>query len=242
MNTRRILFTALATGILTTGAPAAFHVMQIEEIIGGINGDATAQAIQLRMRGGGQNQVQFSRLRAWDENGSNPVLLLDIASAVPNQGLGVTVLLTTASFDTLMAGVPGYDSDFTLATPIPFSYLDGGKVTFEDDGGFIYWSVAFGSYVGTNLAGDTTNDSNANFGAPFANALPFETLRGIRFTGTASAGSSTNAADYAFTADPAQVRNNANQTFTVVPEPASMSFMALGALALGGVIFARRRR
>ena len=37
---------ALSVSALATSAPAAFHVMQIEQVIGGINGDVTAQAIQ----------------------------------------------------------------------------------------------------------------------------------------------------------------------------------------------------
>ena len=46
-----IVFAALATG----PARATFHFMQIEQVIGGANGDTAAQAIQLRMRLGGQN-------------------------------------------------------------------------------------------------------------------------------------------------------------------------------------------
>jgi hypothetical protein len=210
MNTRRIVLTALATGILTTSAPAAFHLMQIEEIIGGINGDPTAQAIQLRQRSANNHVVSGTQLWARDATGGSAILLLTI---------------------------PG---NVSLANPIPQDYLSGGKVTFESSG-FIYWSVAFGNYTGSNT-GQFDNDSNGNFGTPFPNALPFDTLRGIHFPGAFSAGSTTNFNDYAFTPNPAQVRNNAGGNFTVVPEPASVSFMALGALALGGVIFARRRR
>ena len=36
-------------------AEAAFHIMKIEQIIGGVNGDTSAQAIQLRMIQAGQN-------------------------------------------------------------------------------------------------------------------------------------------------------------------------------------------
>jgi hypothetical protein len=37
------------------------------------------------------------------------------------------------------------------------------------------------------------------------------------------------------------VTNNDGNTFTVVPEPASVSFIVLGAAALGGIILRRRR-
>jgi hypothetical protein len=215
--------------------------MQIEQIIGGINGDTTAQAIQLRMRTGGQNVVNQARIFAYNATGTGQTLLLDLASDVSHGSLGDNVLLTTASFDSYMAGVPGYTKDFTLAAQIPAGYLNGGKVTFEDNFGTIYWSVAFGSYTGSNT-GNTTNDSDGNFGAPFSGVLPSSSRQGIRFTGTASALSTTNVADYALTANPATVRNNAGSSFTVVPEPGSISFVALGAAALGGIVFARRRR
>jgi hypothetical protein len=187
------------------------------------------------MRSGSQTVLSLSRLKAWDAAGLNPVVLLDITTGVTNGNTGDNVLLTTAAFNTAMSGVSGYSSDFTLAQPIPQSYLSGGKVTFEDDGGTIYWAVAFGAYTGTNT-GDVTNDANGNFGAPFASALPISGRQGIRFTGTATALSTTNVADYALTADPATVRNNARTSFTVVPEPASAALVGLG------VLFAARRR
>ncbi len=43
--------------VLTLPAQASFHLMQIEQVIGGVNGDTNAQAIQLRMRFAGQNLV-----------------------------------------------------------------------------------------------------------------------------------------------------------------------------------------
>ena len=43
---------AVVAMMLVLGAPPAdadFHLMQIEQVIGGVNGDTAAQAIQLRM-------------------------------------------------------------------------------------------------------------------------------------------------------------------------------------------------
>ena len=45
--------------------------MQIAQVIGGVNGDPSAQAIQLRMRTGFQEQVQNARLVVYDMTGSN---------------------------------------------------------------------------------------------------------------------------------------------------------------------------
>ncbi|MBK8914366.1 MAG: hypothetical protein IPM64_07135 [Phycisphaerales bacterium] len=75
--------------ILLAGAAharASFHFMQIEAVIGGIDGDTSAQAIQLRMRASGQNGVSQARIRAHDATGSNPVLIIDFASDVLNAG------------------------------------------------------------------------------------------------------------------------------------------------------------
>ncbi len=48
---------ALAAMALALPAQATFHFMQIEQVIGGVNGDTTAQAVQLRMRPAGQVEV-----------------------------------------------------------------------------------------------------------------------------------------------------------------------------------------
>ena len=238
MNTRLLATTALALGLATTGAQAGFHVMQIEQIIGGIGGNTTAQAIQLRLRGGGQTLVSNARVRAWDATGANPVLLIDLTTNVANGLTGDNILLASPSFNTIMASVGGYSADFTLTSVIPSSYLSGGKVTYEDDGGTIYWSTAFGAYTGPNL-GTTTNDADGNFGAP-TSALPTGARQGVIFPGAASAFSTTNFSDYVLSANPAAVRNNGRNSFTVAPEPGSAALLA--ALALGGVTILRRRR
>ena len=51
---------------------ASFHLMQIEQVIGGVNGDTTAQAVQLRMRFAGQNFVAGTELIANAAAGNNP--------------------------------------------------------------------------------------------------------------------------------------------------------------------------
>src|SRR2546427_10552005 len=56
-------------------AHATFHLMQIEQVIGGVNGDITAQAIQLRMRATGENQVSQGRINVRDAAGLNPILI-----------------------------------------------------------------------------------------------------------------------------------------------------------------------
>ena len=62
--------------------------MQIEQAIGGVGGDTSAQAIELRLRFPGETFLAAARLRAWDAEGANPVTLVDFTSGVPNGGVG----------------------------------------------------------------------------------------------------------------------------------------------------------
>ncbi len=197
--------------------------MQIEQVIGSVNGNTAAQAIQLRMRSSGQNLVSSTSLWAADAAGGNRVLLLNIASDVAVSTSGSHILLATSAFTTAMqATQPSFAPDFTLATPIPASYLAAGRLTFEVDGGTvatpgtIYWSLSWGgaNYTGPNT-GDLTNDANANFGPPFADPLPSSGAQGIHFTGAATAASTSNLADYALTANPATVIKNNGGSFTL---------------------------
>lgn len=237
MNARALPAVLLAFAFLSATTQAGFHVMQIEQFIAGVNGNTSAQAIQLRLRGFGQNQVQASQVRAWDSTGANPLLLIDMTTPVPNGSPGDTILLASSAFNTIMASVGAYASDFTLTNTIPASYLLGGKITFEDDFGTIYWSLAFGNYTGGNT-GDFTNDSDGDFGAP-AVAPPTNAQQALLFTGSASDASTNNASDYVLSANPATVRNNAGSSFSVVPEPGSA--MLLAAVALGSFAIYRRR-
>jgi hypothetical protein len=193
-------------------ADAAFHVMQIEQVIGGVDGDPAQQAIQLRLRTGGQNVVSLSRLRAFDAGGGNPVLLIDIVGDVGNGGTGDRVLLATAAF----AAAQGITPDFLLAAPIPPAYLAAGRLTFEHDGSTIYWSLAWGGagYTGAH-GGDPTNDADGNFGPAFAGALPSDGARALRFRGVATDPSTSNAADYAPTPGAARFANNAGAQVVV---------------------------
>jgi len=204
-----------ATCISTPAARASFHFMQIEQIIGGVNGDVTAQAIQLRMRFAGQNQVQASRIRVHDATGSNPITIAIFPGPVPNFATGARVLITSTNFANYTN--PALVTDKVMDALIPASYLTAGSLTFEDSGGsFIYWRVSWGgaSYTGSTI-GSTTNDANGDFGK-LTGAMQTSTLQAIRFTGAASAASTTNQADYALTAGAATFNNNAGTAFTVI--------------------------
>lgn len=201
-------------------ALAAFHFMQIEQVIGGINGDTTAQAIQLRMRSAGQNLLQFSRVRVWDAAGANPIMIVDMDHVLPLAAAGDRVLIASAAF--VASTAPQADPDFLMTNLIPESYLAAGSLTFEEDDGIVYWRLSWGGagYTGSTFgASDNDNDPGtvpANFGPPIAGPLPSTTLQAIRFQNAATALSTTNLADYALTTSAAVFTNNGRISFTVI--------------------------
>lgn len=208
------VLTALA---LAPAAFATFHLMQVEQVIGAIDGNTSAQAIQLRMRAAGQNLVSGARVRAWDAAGANPVLVLDITTNVTTSTAGSRVLLATAAFTTAVQAVtPGFAPDFTIANPIPASYLAAGRLTFESDPGTINWSLAWGgaAYTGSHT-GAVTNDVDGNFGPAFGQGLPTTVRQGVLFSGAANALSTTNAANYALSANPATVVRNNGTSYVI---------------------------
>jgi uncharacterized repeat protein (TIGR01451 family) len=226
---QRALFTAstsLGVCLLASAAFASYHVMKIEQAIGGVAGDTSQQAIQLRLRAPGQNLVGSAQARLIARNaaGANPVTLLVFPSNVANSAQGARILVVSSGF---AAAQPAIAADFTMTNTIPASYLAAGRLTFEDSVGTILWSLAWGGagYTGSN-AGDLTNDPDGNFGPPFASALPSTTTQALRFTAsdaTGSAASSNNAADYGVTAGAAQFTNNAGASGTVAGPQSDLS-------------------
>ena len=205
---------------LALPALATFHEMQIEQVIGGVDGDPTAQAIQLRMRFAGQSQVQNAKLVVMDATGANPITLIQPPSSVSNALAGDRVLIVSSNFVNHTS--PTTAPDFYLANLIPASYLAAGRLTWQDTFGTILWSVSWG---GTNYSGPTTgstiNDPDGNFGPSFPGSLPSTSTSALLFTNTASAASRSNIVDYIVTPGAAALTNNARAGFVVVPPPVS---------------------
>ena len=91
---------------LAAAAPgaASFHLMQIEQVIGGVCGDLTQQAIQLRMRADDQGVVNLARIRAWDSAGGFPVVIKDFTTNVTLDTEGSRVLSLSPAFDAAQGG------------------------------------------------------------------------------------------------------------------------------------------
>ncbi len=210
--------TVVAAAALAAGAalPAAadHHFMQVEQVIGGVNGDASAQAIQLRMRSGFQNNLSLARIRAFDADGLSPVIVIDFNDSVSNAQPGDRVLITTNAFNSLTT--PTTEPDFAMTNAIPESYLAAGSLTFESDGGTVLWRLSWGGndYDGSN-SGNLDNDDDGDFGPPWPGVLPSNGVQALQFQGGASDLSTTNAGDYELTSGAATFTNNARDSFVL---------------------------
>lgn len=219
MPTRnRFLYFAFAAISSAAPADATFHLMQVEQVIGGVNGDTTAQAIQLRTRSPSQNFVSEASMYAWDANGERPIKIIDITASVPNGASGVRILIASSSF--LTKTNPNAVANFPMENLIPSDYLAAGSLTFEDDFGTVYWRLSWGgsSYTGSNL-GNVTNDLDGNYGPPFPGPLPSTSLQAVKFKHASTARSVNNADDYALTPGAAVFINNAGSQFTITAPP-----------------------
>jgi hypothetical protein len=198
----------MAAVAISSPARASFHLMQIEQVIGSVNGNPGAQAIQLRMRVLGESFVSLGRLRAWDAAGANPIVIVDPTTDVTNDAAGSRVLFATSTFANTFGPAP----DFIITNPIPASYLAAGSLTWEANGGTVYWRLSWGgaSYTGPGT-GSTLNDPDGNFSPPFPFGLPTSGNQALLFTGLASATSTDNAADYQFTTGDPVFTNNAGE-------------------------------
>jgi hypothetical protein len=218
---------ALLLGLVAfvTPASATFHLMQIEQVIVGVNGDPTAQAVQLRMRSAFEDQVQAARLRVFNAVGGSAVTLVDFGVPVPNAGTGTRILIATPSFVT----VPPVTPDFIM-TAIPSTYFAAGSLVYEDDPSpvLVLWRLSWGGagYTGVGT-GTTDNDVDGQFNPPYGLALPSSgNGQALRFTGTAGALSTTNAANYALTPDGQAAtftNNNGDSGQVPLPVPADHS-------------------
>ena len=201
-----------------TPAVATFDLMQIEQVIGGVDGNTSAQAIQLRMRSAGQCFVSQGKLMVYDAAGENPVLLIDFQSNVPGCRLGDRVLITSAGIGCYFFGGKDIVADFTFSNLIPEGYLDAGTLTLENNAGtIVYWRLSWGgkSYTGPT-DGSTLNDDDGDFGPPYDGPLPSDGVQALLFQGPADAQSTTNQDDYDLTADNSVWMNNAGDSETVI--------------------------
>ena len=249
----RIGFVCLLVGLAFVPRPAfaAFHIMEVEQIVGGVGGNTNAQAITLKMRAALQNSlVGNAQIRAWDAAGANPVTVATFTGTNPSDGNSCKeILLSTAA----MSGKtqPSLTTpDFTMTNPIPASYLAAGSLTFESAGGGVtWWRVSWGgaSYTGATTVIAGTNDADGNTAPPFAGALPSTGVQALKFQPACPTASVNSAADYAAIGTPVLKKNNGS-SFNVadllpVPTlPGSAQLLLPALLGLAVLVFAVQRR
>lgn len=231
---------------------ATFHFMQIQQVIGGVNGDTSAQAIQLRMLLAGQNFLNgAARLVAYDATGSNPVVITTFPSPNPASGACREILIASDNFAVMT--IPFADSsarDYGMDNLIPSSYLPAGSLTFESASGtIIYWRTSWGngSYSGST-SGSITNDGDGEFGPPYSSPLPSTDLEALEYIPACPPGtSSSNNLDYGVTSGGAIFTNNAGDNFEVtgssIPTLSQWGLivMTLLLVTIGTLVIGRQR-
>lgn len=120
-------------------ATATFHLVEINKVMAGYEGDATVQAVELRMLAAGENFVNTASIKVYDAGG-NPVSILGtFAADLPSAGsvAGAKILCATNAFATRFGITP----DLVIAPGIPETT---GQVSFEKSICFVN-AVAYGA-------------------------------------------------------------------------------------------------
>ena len=159
---------------------AGFHLMRIDEVMAGANGDSRIQFVELQMISSGQRFVGGRTIHFYDATGSETGSFT-FPDNVSNAATGSSILVGTSEF----AAVSTVTPDFTMS---PGIMSPSGRVCFQTVD-----CVAYGDFSG----------DNGSYGSP-ATALPLEGLLSLKRGRTATPKS--NATDYALGA-PAP-RNN----------------------------------
>ena len=223
MRPSRLLLFGLAIALLSPRpASATFHLMQIEQVLGGASGNSNTQlsnsqvqAIQLRTRSALQNSLGQGALIAYDASGLNPVILTAISGNPAASAANKHILFATPGFAALTT--PSVTPDYTLVNRIPDSYLAAGSLTWESKAdGTVIWRVSWGgaNYTGATT-GDISNDADGEFGPPFDGPLPSSSLQALHFNFAFGALSTNNANDYSVTAGAATFTNVAGASGTL---------------------------
>jgi len=109
-----------------TQDPQAFHLNEITKLMVGYNGDATIQAVELKMLAAAENQVGGVSIRTFNAAGIVQATLGTFAAGtiLPNSAAGSRILCATANFQSTF----GIAADLTITAGIP---ITTGQVSFE---------------------------------------------------------------------------------------------------------------
>ncbi len=186
------------TGILVSvqDAAASFHIMRVYGVMGGANGDANIQYVELRMADPGQSLL-FSGsfgtavLCFFDSSGA-PYARFKFPSDVANSADEASILTGTAEFDAnWAAGSP----DFTFSGANTTAIAGGadvlhpvrapaGKVAFGTDGATTPAAMCGASFsVIDSVAYGSAYSGTVNFPPQFGSDLPMASVQNLKVQG-----------------------------------------------------------
>ena len=244
---------ALAASLLPRPAIAAFHLMEIEQVIGGVNGDTTAQAVQLRCGSAVNNFVGGQvRLVVRDAAGANPVTLVERSRCPIRRTARCAreILSTTAAFNSQdHAGRRARTTRWPRFRPATWPRARSRSRAVAGTRRAVARLLGRRRLHGPQTV-DLTNVATDLDAPAFAGALPSGGPQALRFTPACATVSTNTAAQYALTAGAAVFSNN-NVTptaFTVnlppipaLPGASALLLPALLGLAVLGFAILRRR-
>ena len=231
------------TGLFVSSrdASAAFHIMRVYGVMGGANGNANIQYVELRMADPGQNFVSTHDICFFDPSGA-PYARFTFPANVANSADEASILVGTSEFDAnWAAGSP----DFTFSAANTTAIAGGadvlhplrspsGKVSFGADSATTPAQMCGAMFsVIDSVAYGTGYSGAVDFGTRFGSDLPTAGIQNLKVQGPAPtnpangsicfpgsfasncSAARNNSVDYAIvnTNDAGnQPRNNANQT------------------------------
>lgn len=184
-------------------ADASFHLMRVYSVMGGRNGDANVQFVELRMAASGQNQLSGHRLCFYDAAG-NPWARFDFT--VPNPSVsssGSSILIGTSAMNAVWPGTPDKFFNSTTTTALNAS-ADVNAPIPQPAGKVIFGSMTSTCTVTDNrdsVAYGTGYTGNVDHGTKFASDLPTSGEQAITITGSVcNPCTRDNSADYSILA------------------------------------------
>lgn len=131
-----------------TGSTQAFHLVEVNKLMVGYNGNLAIQAVELKMITAGENLVSGGFLAVYDSLGNSVATLGTFGANVPNGSAGDRILCATAAFASAFSITP----DLVISPGIP---MVTGQVSFEKIGCPVN-SLAYGNIL-LRVPGGTSN-------------------------------------------------------------------------------------
>jgi hypothetical protein len=196
-----------------------FHIMEITQVMAAYNGDATIQAVEMKMLAGGQNLVATGQITVYDKDGVLAATLGTFPANLPIGTNGTHVLCATAAFASAFSITP----DLVITPGIP---LPSGQVVFEKVGCRVN-SVPYGA-INTLVANTSAAPTIPTLGAtilvrtgdaPTITTCPLTDSAGSRFTIRSGTSASSFLVFQTNSGDTAHVFSTVTGVGTTPPEP-----------------------